>query len=320
MTRASVRRVASRPVALLLTAVALLVVAGHAASLALFASAVGLVVALVTSWASVALAVRRVHATRLMFTDEAEEGETIDMRFDVRGLERLPVAVEAPVGSGRWVAIPDGGGTVPVSVGRRGAHVLGPSSLRVRDLLGIFERRVPAGEPESLLVKPAPERDVGVLRRSGAAALDPEPEGLESYVAGMPVGRIHWPALARGRGLHARRIVPLSTGAPLVIVDTLGARGSQAVDWAARVAAGHILRLATTGGCRVLLPGDRAPTEVNGAGAQWREIHRRLAVMEPGQPAGHVAAARERGSAVRIRAAHAPARPSAGVVAGLPRK
>jgi hypothetical protein len=63
----------------------------------------------------------------------------------------------------------------------------------------------------------------------------------------------------------------------LVVVDTAGARNSHEVDWAARTAAGHILALTRSGGCRVVLPGDTGETTVIGLESGWRALHRRLA-------------------------------------------
>ena len=73
-------------------------------------------------------------------------------------------------------------------------------------------------------------------------------------------------------------------GLPLVVVDTADTGDPRAVDWAARTAAGVILRLAGTGGCRVLLPGDQVATTVTDLTAAWRGVHRRLALLQPAQP------------------------------------
>ena len=70
-----------------------------------------------------------------------------------------------------------------------------------------------------------------------------------------------------------------------MVVDTADTGDPRAVDWAARTAAGAILRLAGTGGCRVLLPGDQVATTVTDLTAAWHGVHRRLALLQPGCPA-----------------------------------
>jgi uncharacterized protein (DUF58 family) len=141
----------------------------------------------------------------------------------------------------------------------------------------------------------------------GAWAAELDPDGLQPYVPGSPIGRVYWPALARGAGLQQRRLAAPPTGLPLVVVDTTGASDPRAVDWAARAAAGAILRLASTGGCRVLLPGDQAATTVTDTAATWRGVHRRLALLEPAGPTVPQVLLRARPTPdVDIRAAHAP--------------
>ncbi len=97
-------------------------------------------------------------------------------------------------------------------------------------------------------------------------------------------------------------------GLPLVLVDTTGASDPGAVDWAARAAAGVIVRLARSGGCRVLLPGDHTATTVTGTAATWRAVHRRLALLPLVVPtSGLVPMEARQAPVVSIRAAHAPA-------------
>jgi uncharacterized protein (DUF58 family) len=301
-----------RAVGLLVGAVVLAAAAGALASLELFALAVGLVVITVAAGASVALAARRVVVTRLVPRREAREDQGIAVRFEVRGLGRLPLPVgaEARVGAGGWVPLGERGGTLQLMVGRRGGWELAPSRLRMRDGLGIFEWSLLAGGPESLLVLPTPDLTVRIPPRAGvwSAGVEADLDGLQAYTPGTPIGRIHWPALARGAGLQQRRLAPPPTGLPLVVVDTTGASDPRAVDWAARAAAGVILRLARSGGCQVLLPGDRAATTVTDLAASWRGVHRRLALLGPAGPAAGRAPLRA-GQApdVHIRAASAPA-------------
>jgi uncharacterized protein (DUF58 family) len=299
-----------RAAGLLAGAVALAVISGALASPALFALAVGLVVVVVAAGASGALAARRVVVTRSILQREAREDQPVRVDFQVRGLGRLPLPVhlESQVDAGGWVPLGERGGTLELLVGCRGAWRLGPSRLRLRDALGIFERTLLAGQPEQLLILPTPDLTVGISRQWDAGVGDLDLDGLQSYTPGTPIGRIHWPALARGAGLQQRRLAAAPAGLPLVVVDTTGASDPRAVDWAARVAAGVIVRLARGGGCRVLLPGDRTVTTVTDTAATWRAVHRRLALLEPAGCAVQPRPSRPGQALVGwIRAADAPA-------------
>jgi uncharacterized protein (DUF58 family) len=300
-----------RAAGLLLGAVVLIVVAGALASLALFALAVGLLLVTLAAAVSVGLAARRLVVTRSVLHREVGEDQPISVRLQVRGPGRLPLPVhlEAQVDTDRWVPLGEGGGLVRLLVGRRGAWRLEPSRLRLRDGLGIVQWPLVVGRPEPLLILPTPDRRVPVPPQPDARAGDPDLDGLEPYVPGTPISRVHWPALARGAGLQQRRLVSPPGGLPLVVVDTADTDDPRAVDWAARTAAGVILRLAGTGGCRVQLPGDQAATTVTDLTAAWHGLHRRLALLQPGCPAtGQGPLEAGEVPVLHIRAADAPAR------------
>jgi uncharacterized protein (DUF58 family) len=299
-----------RAIGLLLVAVALAVVAGVLASLALFALAVGLLLVTLAAGASVAVAARRLVVTRSVLHREVGEDQPISVCLQVRGPGRLPLPVhlEAQVDTGRWVPLGEGGGRLRLLVGRRGTWRLDPSRLRLRDGLGIVQWPLVAGRPEPLLILPTPDPRVPIPPRPDARAGDPDLDGLEPYVPGTPISRVHWPALARGAGLQQRRLAPPPAGLPLVMVDTADTGDPRAVDWAARTAAGAILRLAGTGGCRVLLPGDQVAVTVTDLTAEWRGVHRRLALLQQGCPAaGRGPLEAGAVSVLNVRAAHAPA-------------
>jgi uncharacterized protein (DUF58 family) len=268
----------TRPLALLLAAAALAFVAAALPSPALMPAAVGLAAVAAGAAGAVTVAARRVRAGRSLPLREARENEPLRMQFTIAGLGRLPVTLDAREASGAWTPLGTG---LELAIPRRGAYCIAPSTLRVRDRLGIAEKRVAAGPPERVLILPAP--DAGLVRAvaPGPAAGDPDPDGLQAYTPGIPVARVHWPALARGAGLHVRRVAAGPHELPLVVVDTSGRLAPGALDWAARAAAGHVLRLARSGGCRVLLSGDRHETTVEGPAA-WLAIHRRLAMLAPG--------------------------------------
>jgi uncharacterized protein (DUF58 family) len=284
----------TRPLALLAAAAFLAAVAGALPSAALTPAVVALAFLALGAWAATDLAVRGIRVTRTVVEREICEGEPLHVGFDVHGVGRLPVTIEARDGDGEWSTLGRTGfarresgtagvtGMLALTVRRRGRYVLGPSELRIRDRLGIAERRLTAGVPHQFLVLPAPD-EIAARVSAAAAAGDPEPDGLHAYAPGIPVSRIHWPSLARGAGLHARRLATASHDLPLVVVDTAGARGPGALDWAARAAAGHVQELARTGGCRVVLPGDESETVVTD-GASWQAVHRRLALLEPASP------------------------------------
>jgi uncharacterized protein (DUF58 family) len=299
-----------RAAGLLLGAVALAVVAGALASLALFALAVGLLLVTLAAGASVAVAARRLVVTRSIPQREVGEDQPVGVCLQVRGPGRLPLPVhlEAQVDTDRWVSLGEGGGRLRLLVGRRGAWRLDPSRLRLRDGLGIVQRSLVVGRPEPLLILPTPDLQVPVPPRPDGRAGEPDLDGLEPYVPGTPISRVHWPALARGAGLQQRRLTPPPGGLPLVVVETADTGDQRAVDWAARTAAGAILRLVGTGGCRVLLPGDQVATTVTDLTAAWPGVHRRLALLQPAGPAAGRGPLEAGGiPVIQVRAARAPA-------------
>jgi uncharacterized protein (DUF58 family) len=316
----------SRAGTLALGAVALAAIAGALASLALFAVAVGLLLVIVAAEVSVALAARRVVVTRSVLQGEVTEDQPVVVGFQVRRRGRLPLPVhlEVQVDLDSWVPLGESGDLVGLLVGRRGAWQLGPSRLRLADGWGIVQRLLLVGQPQPLLVLPTLDPHAPLPRWPQAAAdgpdSDPDLDGLEPYVPGTPPSRIYWPALARGGGLQQRRLVASANGArPLVVVDTAHTSDPRAVDWAARTAAGAIVRLAGGGGCRVLLPGDQVATTVTGLTSAWRGVRRRLAVLEPGS---HAAEQESLGAGrvpdLYVRAAEAPAAAFAAQLRPLP--
>jgi uncharacterized protein (DUF58 family) len=283
--------------ALLLTAILL-------GSVALFAFALGLLVVVAGSLAVTAVGGRRVRITRTVDQSEVVEGRPLALRFDVRGLRGLPVHAEVRGEDGTWQRI-ERGSAQRLTIERPGAHVIGPSAVRVRDDLRLFSRRRRAGEPAVVLVLPAPANSGSQPIPQGAdPGGDPEPDGLQPYSRGTPVGRIHWPSVARAGEWQERRVVNAPRGLPLVVVDLSGAASDAAIDWTLRAAAGQIHGLARAGGCRVLLPGERLPIPVDNVVEGWPTVHRRLASV---RGAHHAVAPAAPPGAVHIRATHAPA-------------
>src|SRR5207302_11054519 len=67
-----------------------------------------------------------------------------------------------------------------------------------------------------------------LVRPQTLAAVDVD--GLRPYQPGTPASRIHWPALARGRGLLERRLRAEGDTRPLVVLDARGNGGDERLD------------------------------------------------------------------------------------------
>jgi uncharacterized protein (DUF58 family) len=285
---------------------ALLLAAALLGSVALFAFALGLLVVVAGCLATTAVGARRLVVERTVDQAEVVEGRPVTLRFTVRGLRGLPVHAEVREADGTWQRL-ERESSRRIVIERPGPHLVGPSGVRVRDDLSLFStsRGRTAGDPAVVLVLPAPAR-VGLPQHAGGTypGGDPEPDGLQPYARGTPVGRIHWPSVARAGEWQERRVVTAPQGMPFVVVDLSGAPSEEAVDWTLRAAAGQIQSLAGAGGCRVLLPGERLPVSVENLAEGWPVMHRRLAGLRsaigaaapPGPP-----------GAIQVRATQAPA-------------
>jgi uncharacterized protein (DUF58 family) len=286
-----------------LLGLALLLAAALLGTVALFAFALGLLIAVAGCLAATLLGARRVVVDRTVDRTEVVEGRPVTLRFRVRGLRGLPVHAEARDEDGNWRRLA-GDSSRHCTIDRPGAHLVGPSAVRVRDDLCLFSRSRTAGDPAIVLVLPAPAI-VGIQPRPDGAdpGGDPEPDGLQPYSHGTPVGRIHWPSVARSGEWQERRVVTAPRGMPLVVVDLSGALSDEAIDWTLRTAAGQIHGLACAGGCRVLLPGEQFPVAVENVAEGWPAMHRRLASL---RSAAGTAAPSAPPGAIHIRAAQAP--------------
>jgi uncharacterized protein (DUF58 family) len=295
-----------RGIATSLLGIVLLLAAALVGSVALFAFALGLQVLVAGCLTATAVGARRVVVERTVDEAEVVEGRPVTLRFSVRGLRALPVHAEVLDADGNWRRL-ERASSRRFTIERPGAHLVGPSGVRVRDDLNLFSssRRQSAGDPAVVLVLPAPA-SVGLQQFPLGAdpGGDPEPDGLQPYSRGTPVGRIHWPSVARSGEWQERRVITAPQGMPLVVVDLSGAPSDEAVDWTLRAAAGQIHGLARAGGCRVLLPGERLPTAVENLAEGWSVMHRRLASLR--SAVGTATSAAPPG-AIHVRAAQAPA-------------
>jgi uncharacterized protein (DUF58 family) len=189
---------------------------------------------------------------------------------------------------------------VEVRFGRRGRRLIQAARLVVRDPLGLAVREVDAvGDQGEVLVLPRIEpvlpvegggapgsRSRGRMGSDGGgAARAPSPEMeldvLRPYRPGTPATRIHWPTLARTGELMERRFVADPRARPLIVVDSYEPVGERELDAAVRAAASLAYHLARSGGCAVLLPGDRRPTSLRQDMRSFTEVHARLALLEP---------------------------------------
>lgn len=284
---------------------ALLLAAALLGSVALFAFALGLQALTWLCLAATWLGARRLVVERTVDQVEVVEGRPIALRFTVRGLAALPVHAEIQGEDGAWQRL-GREATRRVTIEHPGAHLVGPSAVRVRDDLGLFaSQRRAAGDPAVVLVLPAPaSAGVPASPLGGDPGGDPEPDGLQPYLRGTPAGRIHWPSVARAGEWQERRVIAAPRGMPLVVVDLVGAPAEEAIDWTLRAAAGQIHALARAGGCRVLLPGERHPIAVENLADGWPAMHRRLAGL---RGAGAAVAPAPGPGAIHIRATQAPA-------------
>jgi uncharacterized protein (DUF58 family) len=224
---------------------------------------------------------------------------------------------------------------VEVRFGRRGRREIQAAQLVIRDPLGLAARDVEAAVDQTeVLVLPRLEPVVavegggapGTQRRGreggdgGGAGRAPAPEMeldvLRPYRPGAPATRIHWPTLARTGELMERRFVADPRARPLIVVDSYEPVGERELDAAVRAAASLAYHLGRAGGCGVLLPGDRRPTQLRHDMRSFAELHARLALLEPALAYPALAKKPGSGPIVWVTASHSipslPARMGAG--------
>jgi uncharacterized protein (DUF58 family) len=272
----------TRPAILILVAGALAVAGAALPSLTLFAAGCVLGFVTMAAAACVLLGARTIRISRRVPAREVEEDRALGVFVSVRH-PRWPLRVEALVGSD-WRPLGAEWIRVDVHVGRRGPQELPPIRVRVTDPLGLADLRASVGPPVRILVLPRPNADGWVTRPlpKHDAGGDVEPGALRPYVPGTRLSRIHWASLARGGELMQRDVAKSATDTPIVVVDTQGVVDRDAVHWAARTAAAVVKRYAIRAGCRVLLPGDRRLSYISGDLHGWRDLHRRLALLQAG--------------------------------------
>jgi uncharacterized protein (DUF58 family) len=244
----------------------------------------------------VSLAASGAGLDRMLGGRAVEEDQPLPMRLEIRpGLLPPPGGeVVEPLLDQPLPALGHGARTFGIEARfpRRGRRVLEPTRLTLRDPLGLAQRTFYA-RPDEVLVLPridaptaAGDRDSGgagihtdgsALTVQGAAL---ELDALRPYREGAPASRIHWPTVARSGEMMERRLVADADSRPLVVLDTRRPAGEEALDAAVRAAASLAVYLARSGGCSLLLPGDRRATDVDPELRSWPPLHVRLALVQ----------------------------------------
>jgi len=280
-----------------------------------------------TAW--VGLGARGVRITRTLGARRVMEDEPVAIVLDVSaGRLGLPPAHVADPLLPAAVALRTGarGGRVRIEArfGRRGRRALVLPRVLVGDPLGLVTREVsarPSATGDELLVLPRIEPVVAApgggdaerIARRGRLAVGAESEldGIRPLRDGTPASRIFWPAVARGADAQERFLATAGESRPLVVLDPRGSAGEDELDAAVRAAASLARALAGAGGCSVLLPGDRRPTDLGETLAGWAQLHARLALIGAATGPSLSSVAQRRGPIVfvsaRMRARMPPA-------------
>ena len=271
-----------------------------------------------TAW--VGFGARGVRIPRTLGNRRVIEDEPVTVVLDVRAgrlglppsrvadpLMPNPVAVRAGTGGGRV--------RIEVRFARRGRRLLALPRVIVADPLGLATREVtarPSLLSDEILVLPRIEPvvsapgggDAARIARQGlpVGGAEVELDGIRPLRDGTPAARIFWPAVARGADPQERYLVAASESRPVVVLDPRGPAGDYALDAAVRAAASLARALARSGGCGVLLPGDRRPVELGETLAGWGHLHARLALIGATHGPALVSLAQRRGPIVFVSA------------------
>jgi uncharacterized protein (DUF58 family) len=267
----------------------------------LYVPGVGMLLLGTVAWAWVALAAQGAGVSRDPGPPVVEEGQAYPVRITLpRGLVRPPGGYLSEPLLGRRLPL----GSTPRRIrvdarfARRGRHTLEPAKVVLADPLGLARRELcsaaaeilvlPRVEPVSVEGAGATAGLAGEAARMTAHAAELELDTLRPYRPGTPASRIHWPTLARHGEVMERRLIADVDLRPLVVVDPRRPASEEALDMAMRAAASLTVHLAGSGGCGLLLPGDRRASDVDSDLRNWSPLHARLALLEPadGSPVG----------------------------------
>ncbi len=192
------------------------------------------------SWSSV----RWLEGQVSVLTQHPQVGGWLEERFRLRNLGWMPkFMVEIRHGSdlaghqnGRVLSLLPGGSaswTVRTRCLIRGRYTLGPALVVSEDVLGLFSRRQPLGEAQTVLVYPATVELANFLLPSGDALgegahrrptqrVTPNASGVRDYVAGDSVNRIHWRSTAHTGRLMVKEFELEPSEEVWVILDLYG--------------------------------------------------------------------------------------------------
>jgi len=276
-----------------------LVVAGIWGSAAILAFGATLVAGLLAARIGVGRAARRWRPTRHVGPVEVHEDRPVRVRIDLGGgaVGRF-VHADALGPDGRWHRL-GGDDVLSWRIGHRGAFVLEPTPVRLRDAYGLVSRIVHVGDPVSIVVLPEVPDAVATDGRFGGE--EDEPDELRPLVPGTPLSRVHWRTSARRGELIEQRFAAVPAAMPVVALDTTAADDAS-IDVAVREVAGLLARHLDRGGSRLVLPG--APARVVADRTGLADALRRLAVVGSVDHAPAVV-----GPVVRVQAAR-PGRPA----------
>lgn len=286
----------------------------------LWVPAVALAVLVAGASAWIAAAARGLEVQRTLATRRVVEDEPVCILLEVRAgtLPLPPARLVDPL-------LPE---TAPLRTGGRGGRVriearfasrgrrrLALPRVVIADPLGLATRERsarPAAGEDAILVLPRIEPIVPATRGGDAARIarrgrpavgaEVEMDGIRPLRDGTPASRIFWPAVARGADPQERFFTAGGESNPLVVLDPRGAASEDDLDAAVRAAASLAHALALSGGCGVLLPGDRRPTELGETLAGWTHLHARLAIVGAAAAPSLAAVAQRRGAIIFVSA------------------
>jgi len=285
----------------------------------LYVPGIGLAVAGAAASAWVGLVGRGARVIRIPEPTRVEEGAPYAVRIRVRGA-RVRGELTDPLLDRPLTRVRAGHIRLETSFPRRGPRSLAPSVFTLRDPLRIAERRVESDRHEVLVLPRVESVVAGVLggTRVGAgeasrptardAAL--EFDSLRPYRLGTPASRIHWPTVARRGTMMERRLVADGELRPLVVLDAREPDSDDALDRAVRAVASLSVHLARAGGCALLLPGDRRPTELDRELRAWPALHARLALVDAGGEAPTSRGLERSGAVLWVAASASPRAPA----------
>ena len=167
-----------------------------------------------------ALSMHGIRLNRKARTLRASMGEIFEEHFEIRNMARtgctwLEVFNQStlPMGAGSRLLTNLGGRqsrmyTARTLLSRRGAFLLGPTTLTSGDPFGLFtvHRQIPSRDMLVVLPMTVPISDFppppgiipgGKVIRQRSSDVTPHAAGVREYVPGDPMKRIHWPSTAR---------------------------------------------------------------------------------------------------------------------------